>query len=267
VKMEAVQRAKLDVEARRKHPSEAGFLSADQWYRRLGELCEEYNGTAQDSKVIGGKMSPNEAWRILQKQNDAGEVEPLVMLPNECRYLLATHTRRVRIGRNGITLPKSLGGGNYRNEITGRLQGREVSIYFDLEFPDLLSIVSDDRKQVFTVPIAPTCPAHDATPEEMAAAQANMNAHTAYARQRISQLRAEYMPPTRGNLVDPKTSALGREIKAQQEEAQARKIQRQRTQKPRVEVASALGVGSTAIANLSAAQRLQQSIEALKNES
>lgn len=260
LKIESVQRAKLDVEARRTHPSEAGFLLLDQWYRRLGELCEEYNATPQDSKVMGGKMSPDEAWRLLQRRNEAGEVVPLVKLPDDCRYMLAPHTRRVRIGRNGIRLPKSLGGGNYRNEITGQLQNQEVTIYFDLECPDLLSIVSDYRQQVFTVPLAPKNPAHDPTSEEIAAAQASVSAHTAYARQRISQLRSDYMPPTRANLVDPRTSALGREMQEQRTKVRDRQ-QKQRAAQTRVAVnARKAGLSPAAVADHRALELLNEGL-------
>ena len=264
LKIERVQRAKLDVESGRKQPSEAGFLSFDQWFRRLTELCEEYNATPQESKVMGGIMSPDEAWRLLQTRNDAGEVVPLAKLPEDCRFLLATHLRRVRIGRNGIMLPKSLGRGTYRNEITGQLQGREVNIYFDLELPEMISIVNDDRRQVFTVPIAPTCPAHDATPDELAAAQASVSAHTRHARQRISQLRSEYMPPTRANIVDPSTSAVGREMKAQQEKVRTQQQTRQRAQSRKNELARKAGLNPSAAKSIRGLELIN---EALTDES
>ncbi len=158
LKIEHVQRAKLDVEARRKTPAQAGFLSLEQWVKRLGEVCEQYNAAPQYSKVIGGTMSPDEAWRLYQTRNVASEVVPLAKLPDSCRYLLATHIRTVRIGRNGIKLPASLGGGTYKNELTGQFQGRQVNIYFDLEMPESLSVVSNDRRQVFTVPLGTKLP-------------------------------------------------------------------------------------------------------------
>lgn len=260
LKIEHVQRAKLDVEAGRKLPHEAGFLSFEQWFKRLAELCEEYNATPQESKVMGGNMSPDDAWRLLQTRSGDGVV-PLAKLPESCLYMLARDTRRVRIGRNGITLPKSLGGGNYRNEITGQLQGREVNIYFDLEMPELLSIVSDDRRQIFTVPIAPTCPAHDATPGDMAAAQASVAAHTKFARQRISQLRSEYMPPTRGLIhVDSRTSALGREMQAQKEKAIAQQTTRKRIQTRTTAAARKAGLSPAAVADSRALELLNQGL-------
>lgn len=260
LKLERVQRAKLDVESGRKHPAEAGFLSFNRWFQRLSELCEEYNATPQDSKVMGGTMSPDEAWRLLQTRNDAEAIVPLAKLPESCLYLLASDRRPIRVGRNGITLPKSLGGGTYRNEITGQLQGRKVNIYFDLEMPELLSIVSDDRRQVFTVPRAPTCPAHDATPEEMAAAQASVSAHTQYARQRISQLRSEYMPPMRANIVDPRTSAVGREMQAQKDKAIAQRTTRQRHQVRVNASARKAGLIPSAIADSRALELLNQGL-------
>lgn len=265
LKIEAVQRAKLDVEARRKHPAQAGFLSLEQWVKRLAEVCEAYNATPQQSKVIGAAISPNEAWRLLQTKNAAGDVVPLAKLPDDCRHLLATHIRRVRIGRNGIKLPASLGGGTYKNEATGRLQGREVNIYFDLEMPELLSIVSDDRKQVWSVPLVPSCPAKDATPEEISAAKSAVSAHTQYARQRISQLRADYMPPTRvlGH-IDPQTSAVGFEIQLQKEIASVEKQKRQHRQATVTAAARQVGLNPTAVTDSRALDLINQ---ALANES
>jgi hypothetical protein len=260
LKIERVQRAKLDVEAGRRHPAEAGFLSLDQWVKRLTELCEAYNATPQDSKVMGGNMSPDEAWRLLQTRSGSGKVEPLAKLHESCRYLLATHIRQVRIGRNGIKLPASLGGGNYKNEVTGQLERSEVKIYFDLEIPELLSIVSDDRRQVFTVPLVPSCPAKDASPEEISAAQAAVSAHTQYARQRISKLRSDYMPPTRGGGLDPNTSAIGREMQAQKEKAVATQQARKQTQARVNTTARKAGLIPAAVADRHALDQLTQAL-------
>ncbi len=267
LKIERVQRAKLDVESGRKHPAEAGFLSLEQWVKRLMELCEAYNATPQHSKVIGGTMSPYEAWRLLQTRNAKGEVESLVKPPPECRYLLATHKRRVRIGRNGVKLPKSMGGGTYKSEATGQLQGREVNIYFDPEMPEMISIVSDDRRQVFTVTLSPSCPAKDATPDEIADSQSAVSAHAQYARQRISQLRAEYMPPTRANIVDPRTSAVGREMLAQKEQVVTQQQTRKRQQARVSASARQAGLIPAAVADSGALERLNQTKQALTNDS
>ncbi|MGC3961576.1 MAG: hypothetical protein QM813_27720 [Verrucomicrobiota bacterium] len=261
LKIEAVQRAKLDVEARRKHPAQAGFLSLEQWVKRLAEVCEAYNATPQHSKVMGGTMSPNEAWRLFQTKNAAGEIIPLDKLPDDCRHLLATHIRRIRIGRNGIKLPASLGGGAYKNEITGKLQGREVNIYFDLEAPELLSIVSDDRKQVWSVPLVPACPAKDATPEEISAAKSAVSTHTQYARQRISQLRADYMPPTSVMAhIDPQTSAVGFEMQLQKEIAAAEQQKRRQRQATVTAAARKAGLTPAAVADSRALDRLTKAL-------
>ena len=208
---------------------------------------------------MGGKMSPDEAWRMLQPRDSAGVI-PLCKLPADCQYLLATHVRRVRIGRNGIRLPDSLGGGTYQSETTGRLQWREVNIYFDPELPETISIVSDDRQQVFTVPRAPTCPAHDATPEEIAAAQASVSSHTRYARQRISQLRHEYMPPVRANIVDPRTAEIGREMKAQQEKLQVRQEAKRRRESRIRNMARSLRLNPAAVVNARGLEHLKKGL-------
>ncbi len=56
----------------------------------------------------------------------------------------------------------------------------------------------------------------DATPEQMAAAQASVNAHNAYAKERYRTLRPLFAPQFRRNLVDPATASLGREMTRQQ---------------------------------------------------
>ncbi len=107
VKHDRVQKAKREVESRRQHPSEAGFLSAEQWFKRLHELCAIYNAKPQQSDVFGGYMSPDEAWERLQLRDSAGAVVGLVRLPNELRYLLASQRVAVTVRRGAVKLPFS----------------------------------------------------------------------------------------------------------------------------------------------------------------
>lgn len=213
VKFERVQSAKRDVEARRVHPAEAGFLSAEQWVDRLHELCAAYNAKPQASHVMGGYMSPDDAWEKLQPRDVEGMVDPLMKLPGELRYLLASHCLPLTVTRNGLRVPIGKGY-TYRNEITSALQGQSVLAFFDPEDVDSLCVTDLKRENVWTVPREVCPPAFDATPEQLAAANASMNSQTGYARARYSQLRAKYSPPVRVNLVDPATLETGRQMEA-----------------------------------------------------
>lgn len=212
-KYERVQAAKREVEARRVHPAEMGFLSGDQWEARLHEICAAYNAKPQASQVMGGYLSPDDAWERLQPRNAEGMVHPLVKLPGELRYLLAAHCEPVTVTRNGIRLPfgKSY---TYRSEITGELQGQKVLAFFDPENPDAICVTDLKKENVWTVP-REICPsAYDATREELSAAHQSMASQTSYARARYSYLRAKFSPPVRDNIVDPATLAIGRQMEA-----------------------------------------------------
>ena len=60
------------MEARRVHPAEAGFLNGEQWMARLHELCALYNARPQQSDVMGGHLSPDDAWARRQLCNVSG---------------------------------------------------------------------------------------------------------------------------------------------------------------------------------------------------
>ena len=222
---EAEQAAKRDVEAGRKHPADAGFLSYDQFLEVLHRKCEAYNAEPQESRNMGGNevviASPDETWQREQARDAAGEVVGLVKLPEDCRYLLAAHAERYRIGRNGITLRKSFGGGTYRSTALALLQGREVTVYFDPELPETISIMTEE-KQILTVPRLAPVAAFDASPEELAEAMASKAEWNRAQRARLSNLKSTYLPPARANLVDPRMAAIGQDIAAGQAKQTAR---------------------------------------------
>ena len=69
----------------------------EEWGARLDATFEEFNADAQNGKMLAGD-SPFEAWR-------AGvENSPLRKLPDNARYLLASHCKRVTVRQHGITL-------------------------------------------------------------------------------------------------------------------------------------------------------------------
>ena len=217
LKIEAVQAAKRDVAARRKHPAAAGFLAFDEFFAMLTRKAEAYNAEPQESRVMGGNevvcRSPDATWEREQRRDAAGAVVGLVKLPADCRYLLAAHKALYRVGRNGIALPKSQGGGTYRSTELALLQGREVTVYFDPEIPAAISIMTE-AKQVLTVPRLASVPAFAASREEEAAAMASKGEWNQAQWARLSDLRSAYQPPARGNVVTAETVATGQAMAA-----------------------------------------------------
>ncbi|MCU0785403.1 MAG: Mu transposase C-terminal domain-containing protein [Verrucomicrobia bacterium] len=216
VKHERVQAAARDVEARRVHPAEAGFLSGDQWTTRLHEICESYNSKPQDSQVIGARMSPDDAWESCQLRNERGDVVGLTRLPEDLRFLLASHKEIVPVTRNGI----SLFGGKFRylGEATGGLQGQTVIAWFDPDHPETLAITDLRGENLQTVPRNLPVDAYNGfidSPDLTRASVGGVNAHNGYGRQRHSELRAKYFPPSRVILADPGSIEKGREMKLQ----------------------------------------------------
>ena len=237
LKIEAVQAAKLDVASGRKTPEEAGFLSGDQFFAKLCEKIRTYNSTPQTGTVMSGPetketMTPDEAWERYQPRNAAGEVIGRTLLPEDCRYLLCSHVERRQVGRNGIKLRDSFGGGTYRSLDLMELKGREVTVYFDPEDTDTISIKTDE-KQILTVPRVERTPGFadidsDNQQAQIAAGQADVAAINKAAQARVSELRHKYMPAPRPLAsVDPQTAATGRAMMAQREaQATSQKAER-----------------------------------------
>lgn len=224
-RFERIHRAKLDVEARRRTPLEAGFLSADEWFGALSSIFERYNKSRQDRSRSTGGLSPNDAWKQFNREDD-----PLVRIPPEARHLLATHRTEVKVGRNGVTV--RLGDTfTYRSEETGRRYGERVIAWFDPESPDFCTITDLDKRHPVVVPRAVTAPAMGATRAEMSAAKASVAAHEGVIRERYSELRSEYMPPTRRAVVSLGTARLGAAMGAQRAAAEEEQKQRSRTSK------------------------------------
>lgn len=211
-KFEALQRAKLDVVTGNVAPWEK-FLSFEQWTERLVEICEVYNADKQDGEMTGG-LSPNEAFEQFQDRSN-----PQTRLDARCRFLLSDHKSPVTVSKNGIRLQFGNQVFIYRNEDTGRLIGQKVLAWFNPETPEILTVTDMNRRSPFTVERAIDVPAMDATASEMAAAQASVNAHNAYAKERYRTLRPLFAPQFRRNLVSPEIASLGREMTRQQKAA------------------------------------------------
>lgn len=208
-----VASAMRDVEAGRRHPREAGFHCVDEWMQVLSAYADEYNDFIRDSRAMGGVMSPNQAWELHQERNTAGEIVPLVAIPSDLRYLLAEHKQNVVVSRNGISL---FGGKySYKSADTGRLQGQAVTVWFDPERPDLVTVTDLNGDLLCVVPRCPDVHAYCGFrdyPDESRLAAALTNEHNRWPRRRYSELKAAWQPPKRAVIVDPKTRETAQQI-------------------------------------------------------
>ena len=231
IKLERVQAAKRDVEARRKNPADAGFLSLDEFFGALHSKAERYNATPQESVVMGGgqkvTMSPDEAWQRHQERDASGNVVGLVKLPQECRYLLAARAEKTVVGRNGISFSQSGERFSFRAGLAA-FEHQEVTAYFDPELSDWLSVVTADN-QVLTVPREAPISRFTATSEDLAASGGSVAVWNRTHSARLAQLRHNYAPPARGNIVSPVVAAVGREMAAHREAITAKAEARRQT--------------------------------------
>ena len=76
----------------------------------------------------------------------------------------------------------------------------------------------------------------------------------------ISQLRHEYMPPVRANIVDPRTAEIGREMKAQQEKLQVRQEAKRRRESRIRNMARSLRLNPAAVVNARGLEHLKKGL-------
>ena len=178
------------------------LLTMEEWGKRLDATFEEFNADPQNGKMLPG-LSPDEAW-------GAGlESAPLRKLPDNARYLLASHCKRVTVRQAGIVL--TIGGERlvYCSEQTGALIGREVLAYYHVDFPDLLTVADLNRQNPFTVKRI-LCPAMSATSEQLKEARTQISGHRQAAKVIYGAIRHPIISTiTRDNEQDPDTAALG----------------------------------------------------------
>jgi hypothetical protein len=225
VKYERVQKAKKEVEAGGKTYREAGFYSRAEWMFRLHEIAQEYNSRPQDSIVMGGRFSPDEAWEKFQERDSKGEIVGADKLPDELRYLLASHCDLVRVGRNGISFTLSGTTYRYKSEVTGALEGEWLKIYFDHEQPDVLLISNPKGEDIRFVPCDFSPPAFGATPDDLARASGPNSAHLRAAKARYSDLPSKFVPPARPMVIEPDVREKARKIKEARTEGRIRLLQ------------------------------------------
>ncbi|MGI8436312.1 MAG: hypothetical protein ACR2NX_05340 [Chthoniobacterales bacterium] len=208
-RFERVQKQINEARSGNRHPSEF-LLSKEQWEETLVRLLSNYNAERQEGRILKG-FSPLEAWNSLQSP------EAQVHLGDQARYLLAHHKIKMRVGRNGITLRPSLGGGTYYGAATGELRGEEVLVWFNPEEPEYIALTSLDRKRLFVVPRADPLPAIGASKEEMARSKAQINAHNDYVKTAYRMIAPELAVHSFRRIagVDARTVELGEELQTQ----------------------------------------------------
>jgi hypothetical protein len=189
--------------ARRHKLDPASFLlTMEKWGGRLDATFEEFNSDPQNGKMLAG-ASPFEAWRAGVENN------PLRKLPDNARYLLASHCKRLTVRQEGIVL--SIGGERllYANEQTGALIGREVLAYYHVDYPNLLTVSDLNRQNYFTVKRL-LQPAMSASKEQLAEAHKAIAGHRQAAKVIYGAIRHPLISTIiRDNEQDPETAALG----------------------------------------------------------
>jgi hypothetical protein len=203
------------------HPGEK-LLEMSQWTKRLDEIFAEFNADPQNGKMLRGQ-SPSEAWQ-------AGlDSKPLRKLPDDARYLLATHCKRVKVHQHGIVLTIGKDKVVFCNDQTGPLIGREVLAFYNLECPDLL-IVSDLNRQNYFTLKAVCLPAMRATKEQFAAVNAQIKGHQSAARAIYGAIEHPKIATiTRDAAVTENASELGQFHNAETERFQQEKTATNRT--------------------------------------
>ncbi len=180
---ERVQKHLQQVHSGRVHPAEF-FMHRDELTNRMEAICELVNNERQEGKILEGR-SPADGFREYF-------TDPLIRLEPEQRYLLASYRRRLTIGRNGITLRFHGETFNYKSDLTGRLQGQEVQVFFNPEDPDLLSVSDLQGEIPFTVERCLEISAMNASEEDLATAMRQVDAHNQHAKRIFRAVRQEF---------------------------------------------------------------------------
>jgi len=224
---EKTRRAILDVEADRCHPSEH-FMHKEEWAAEIDKIVARYNAEKHSlrAKMIPG-MSPASAYA-------ARTTEDIVRLSPDARHLLANHRLVRHVGRQGIRLPKSLGGGLYRGEATGSVIGRDVLAWVDPERLETITITDLQRKNPRIVDRADAIPAFAEHPDQIRAATRQLAAHNRYGADIFRVVSAGEKPAAfRPVVIDRDTAALGTEM---QRQANQRKAEKQAEHQARAEI-------------------------------
>lgn len=226
-KFERVQQRIALVNSGKAHPSEF-FLSEADWMDRLNVVVDKYNNERQQGKYCAG-LSPREAF-----EKFFGAV-PCTRLDPNTRHLLASHKLTVHSGRNGISFEFGSQRFTYKSRETGELRGQDMIAWFNVEDPSTLSVTNlrEDPASRFTVAREISVPGMDASPQVLAAALAQNDAHDSYRRALYRTISQNFSTGFAGrmfrrNIVDRKTVEAG---SAMREQTQQLKTQRSEQRK------------------------------------
>lgn len=255
-RFERVQQQINQARAGHRHPSEC-FLSKTEWEETLAKLLGDYNAERQDGRMLRG-LSPIEAWKKFQSP------EPQVHLGEKARYLLAHHKLKLRVGRNGITLRPSLGGGTYRGAATGQLRGEDVLVWFNPEEPEYIALTSLDRKRgPFVVAREEPLPAIGASTDQIRRSNAQIDAHNEYAKTAYRlvapQLAAHSFRRLAG--VDVRTLEIGEQLREQVDEVKARRRSARATVRKVHDLARELNLRPSPQLNAATAERMAEGFD------
>jgi hypothetical protein len=138
----------------------------------------------------------------------------------------------------------------FYNEITGRLIGRTVQAYFDPESLDSIFIkLNPQDKTAAVIPAAPAIPAMSASPEQLSAAMARVDAHNRQARTYYKAIEPHFPDnapsPFRQVVSDSETIEAGQEIAAEKAAIQEKQAEQFRTQRKLSNIGRRFGRGFT----------------------
>lgn len=192
------------------------FPTGSEWRDQVSKVLQEFAHDPQNGKMLEGS-APAEAWA-------AGiRAAPLRQLPNEARYILSTHQKRVTVRQEGIVLTIRGKRLLYYNEHTGPLIGREVLAFYNLELPELLTVCDVKRQNYFSVGRV-ELPAMSATREQFEEVNRLRKAHMARAKGIFGEIPHELVSTvTRDNEHSDEVKELGRFHNDQVQRAQAAK--------------------------------------------
>jgi hypothetical protein len=221
-RFERFQRTKRDIEAGRAAP-EGHLLSAEEICLAFQKIVDRYNAEPQQGRKLDG-LSPDAGWNELQG------LEARIRHEAELLYFLASDVRRLKIGRNGITIRIGKNDFNYKNEETGPRQGEIVYAWFNSLRPETLPCTIDlSGLGLFVVERSYDLPAVDASHEELGAENRKIAAHNGYAPALYHVVKNSLRSRAFRSLVESHAAVrLGSEIGAQQEAADERQKADQR---------------------------------------
>ena len=172
---ERFKRIKLDIEAGRAAAADH-LLSAEGICLEFQKIVDRYNAEPQQGRKLMG-LSPDEGWKKYQQG-----AEPRIRYQTELLYFLASDVRKLKVGRNGITITIGKNRFNYKGEETGRRQGTYVYAWFNPQRPETLPCTTDlNGREVFTLERSYDTPGVDASPEQLIEENRKIAAHNSYA--------------------------------------------------------------------------------------